>query len=89
MQSLHWRFNVHNIPPGGNYFNVNAGIMPMQDVVLAANFNHGLSDKIVKCTQSQINILPFESGRVQRFHRQFRQISQWSNIPADVNDEVP
>jgi len=44
MQSLHWRFNVHNIPPGGDYFNVNVGIMPMQNVVLAAMFDQGLSD---------------------------------------------
>jgi len=71
IQSLHWRFNVRNIPPGGNYFNVNVGIMPMQDVVLAANCNQGLSDEIVKYTQSQINILPFGSRRVQRIHRQF------------------
>jgi len=35
MQTLHWRFNVHYIlPPGGNYFNVNDGFMPMQNFCL-------------------------------------------------------
>jgi len=43
----------------------------MQDVVLAAKFDQGLSDEIVKYAQSQINILPFERRRVQSFQRQF------------------
>ena len=30
--------------------------MPMQDVVLASTFGQGLSDEIVKYTQSQIDI---------------------------------
>ena len=70
MQSLHWRFNVHYIQPGGNCFNVNVAIVPMQDVVLAATFHQGLRDKRVEYTQSQINSLPFESRRAQSFQRQ-------------------
>jgi len=33
MQCLHRRFNVHYIPRGGNYFDVNAGIITIQNVV--------------------------------------------------------
>jgi len=54
--TLRSALNVHYIPPGGNYFNVNAGIMPMQNVVFAIKFHQGLSDKIVKYTHSQINV---------------------------------
>jgi len=46
MQSLHWRFNVHYISLGGNNFNVNAGTVPMQNVVPAAKFDQGLRDEI-------------------------------------------
>ena len=50
LQSLHWRFNVHYIPPGRNCFNANAGIMPWQNVMFAAKFDQGLNDEVVKYT---------------------------------------
>jgi len=43
----------------------------MQNVVLAAKIDQGLSDEIVKYTHSLIRILFLKSRRVQRFQRQF------------------
>jgi len=61
----YWRFNVHYIAPGGNYFNVNAGIISTQNVVLAAKFDQDLSDEIAKCTHRQVRVLPLKSRKVK------------------------